>query len=186
MRGHNSTIQRKKKKCISCGLLKYIFSHGRCEECARVHNTKVSDDKDQFNEDIESVAILKKDADLQFSRLIRLRAAVQANDNGICSCFICGARHHYTVMQAGHYSNREDSGLRYHPKNVRVNCVHCNVTLKGNLIEYAAKLDAEEPNLSEWLYLEGNLTYKFTRNELKVAIADYSREIGVLLKKIKK
>lgn len=33
-------IQRKKKVCKSCGEEKYIFSHGRCQECARIEDYK--------------------------------------------------------------------------------------------------------------------------------------------------
>lgn len=183
MRGFNSTIQRKKKRCSGCHKPEFIFSHGLCQNCAKLKSVKNSDEKEQSEEDTESVAILKKDADLLFSRVIRLRAA---DDRGMLHCFICNAHIHYTAAQAMHYTHREDSSLRLHPKNVRPGCKKCNEYLDGNLILYAEKLDAEEPNLSEWLYLEGKQTYKFTRDELKTAIGDYSREIRLLLTKIKK
>jgi hypothetical protein len=178
---YNSTIRVKKKRCSGCHKQAYIFSHGLCEPCARVANFKKLEDKDQ-DEDTESVAILKKDADILFSRLIRLRAA--APGTGMCSCFICGETGHYTQMQAMHYVHREDSSLRYHPKNVRVGDVACNVYKDGNLEEYAKALDAEEKRLSEWLYLEGKEVVKFSRDELKRMIGDFSREINHL-KKVK-
>lgn len=179
MRQFNSTIQRKKKRCIDCGLQSYIFSHGRCEQCAKIFNVMKNDEKDMEDE-TESVAILKKDADLLFSRLIRLRAAEPIT--GMCQCFICGSPVHYSEAQAMHYIHRQDSLLRLHPKNVRVGDKKCNEYLDGNLKLFAEKLDAEEPRLSEWLYAEGKESYKFWRQELKTMIADFTREINHLKK----
>jgi hypothetical protein len=158
--------------------MEFIFSHGNCQQCSKVESAKKSDEKDE--EDTESVAILKKDADLLFSRLIRLRAA--APGTGLCSCFICGQIVHYSAAQAMHYVHREDSSLRYHPKNVRVGDAACNVYKDGNLEQYAKALDTEEKRLSEWLYLEGKEVVKFSRDELKRMIADFTREINHLRK----
>jgi hypothetical protein len=179
---YNSTIRVRKKKCIECGRMDFIFSKGRCAQCAKIGNHKALEAKDKDAEDTESVTILKNDVDILFSRLIRLRAA--APGTGMCSCYICGQTGHYTQMQAMHYVHRQDSSLRYHPKNVRVGDITCNVYKDGNLEEYAKVLDAEEKRLSEWLYLEGKEVYKFSREELKRMIGDFSREINHL-KKIK-
>lgn len=181
--GYGSTIRVKKKKCVECGANTYIFSKGRCEPCARVGNHKALLAKDDQDEETESVAILKKDADLLFSRVVRLRAA---DERGMLNCFICSTPVHYTAAQNMHYVHREDSSLRYHVKNCRPGCKKCNEYLDGNLKLYAEKLDAEEKDLSEWLYLEGRQRYKFSREELKIAIGDYSREIRLLLTKVKK
>lgn len=180
MRGYNSTIQRKKKRCSECQTMQFIFSHGRCEACARVYNVNKNDERESDPEELESVAILKKDADLLFSRLIRLRAAEPIT--GVCHCYICGDPVHYTEAQAMHYVGRIDSSLRLHPKNVRVGDKKCNEYLDGNLKLYAEKLDQEETGLSEWLYTEGNIPYKFWRDELKRMIGDFSREINHLKK----
>lgn len=182
MRGFNSTIQRKKKRCSECRQMTYLFSHGKCQDCSKLASVKKADEKEVDPEELESVAILKKDADLLFSRLIRLRAAEPIT--GICHCFICEAPIHYTEAQAMHYVGRLDSSLRLHPKNVRVGDKKCNEYLDGNLIKYAEKLDEEETGLSEWLYVEGNIPYKFWRDELKRMIGDFTREINHL-KKIK-
>lgn len=181
MRAYNSSIKIKKRPCKTCRRVSVIFSHGNCQQCAKLESTKKSDEKAD-EEDTESVAILKKDADLLFSRLIRLRAA--APGSGMCACFICGQDVHYSQAQAMHYVHREDSSLRYHPKNVRVGDIACNVYKDGNLKEYAKALNMEEKRLSEWLYLEGKEIYKFSRDELKRMIGDFTREINHL-KKIK-
>lgn len=179
MRAFNSTIQRKKKRCSDCRQMSYLFSHGRCEACARIYNATKNDEK-PTEEDFESAAMLKKDADLLFSRLIRLRAAEP--ETGMCRCYICDNPVHYSEAQAMHYVGRADSSLRFHFKNVRVGDKKCNEYLDGNLKLYSKKLDAEETGLSEWLYIEGNQPYKFWREELKQMINDFSREIRQLQK----
>jgi hypothetical protein len=177
---YNSTIRVKKKRCSGCGLQAFIFSHGLCEPCARVANYKKLEAKDNDAEEEESVAILKKDADLLFSRVVRLRAA--APGTGLLACYICDDIIHYSRAQLMHFEGRVDSVVRYHPKNGRPGCENCNIYLGGNLEEYAKRLDAEEKDLSEWLHAQGRQPYKFWRQELKTMIADYAREINQLKK----
>jgi len=185
MSNFNSTIRQKKAKCTHPGCDYFgPVTKNLCPSHywggVRMKSAKKSDDKDKEAEDTESVAILKKDADLLFSRVVRLRAA--APGTGMCQCFICGADVHYSQAHAMHYVNREDSLVRLHPKNVRVGDKNCNIYLDGNLKLFAERLDEEEKRLSEWLYLEGNKVYKFTRDELKRLCADYTREINHLRK----
>lgn len=181
MRAFNSTIKLKKKKCIECGQMEYIFSKGRCQQCAKVHSVKQKDEEENI-EDTESVTILKKDADLIFSRLIRLRAATP--ETGLLNCYICNKSVHYSLAHAMHFVPREDSIVRLHPKNVRAGCFECNVTKGGNFIEYRKRLDEEENLLSDWLEAQARAPYKYWREELKRQIADWTREINHL-KKIK-
>lgn len=183
--GYGSTIRPKKGKCDYPGCDYYgPLTNKKCHthywNGIREKSAKKADAKEEDSDDLESVAILKKDADLLFSRLIRLRAAEP--ETGMCYCYICGSPVHYSEAQAMHYMGRTDSSLRLHPKNVRVGDKNCNEYLSGNLIKYAEKLDAEEPNLSEWLYVEGNQPYKFWRDELKQMIVDFTKEINHLKK----
>lgn len=180
MRGFNSTIKINKKRCKSCGKMEYIFSHGNCQQCSKLESAKKSDAKLADAEETESVAILKKDADLMFSRLVRLRAA--APGTGMLYCYICDAFIHYSQAHAMHFVGREDSAVRLHPKNVRPGCFSCNVTKEGNLKEYAKRLNEEEKRLSEWLEAEGREPYKFWRDELKQMIVDFTREVNHIRK----
>ena len=86
------------------------------------------------------------------------------------------------MFQAMHFVHREDSSTRFHHKNVKCGCSECNIYKDGNLELFAKALDAEEKRLSEWLYLEGKEVYKFSREELKRMIGDFSREINHLKK----
>lgn len=184
---HNSLLKIKEAKCTECGKIGPIQAKGKCHNCywadkKRGYALKYSAALEEENDE-ESVAILKKDADLLFSRLIRLRAA--APETGILECYICGAKIHYSQAHAMHFVKRLDSITRLHPKNVRPGCFQCNVTKEGNLVEFRKKLDEEENLLSDWLEAQGRSPEKFWRDDLKRMIADYSAEINHL-KKVKK
>jgi hypothetical protein len=137
-------------------------------------------DREEAAEETESVAILKKDADLLFSKLVRLRAL--DHKTGLIRCYICSAPISYSDSQAMHFVHREDSLVRFHPKNVRAGCVECNVFKNGNLLEYRKRLEQEERQLPEWLEAQAREPYKFWRDELKRMIADWTREVNHLKK----
>ena len=73
-----------------------------------------------------------------FSKFIRKR---EANEDGIVSCFTCGTRGHWKDMDAGHYIPKSISlALRFHERNVHVQCTSCNRFRHGNLTQYALAL----------------------------------------------
>src|SRR6478752_6556400 len=110
----NSTIRQKtgicqvckdgKNKPLSKGLCFYHYNVNLKLKSANKLSQKEDDNDD------ESVAILKKDLDLIFSKWLRLS---NADDNGICTCFICGEPLPYSEMQAGHFIKRGNSLLRF-------------------------------------------------------------------------
>ncbi len=83
---------------------------------------------------------LKKMADKVFSVWIRQRGM---DEHGFNSCYTCGARKHWKELQAGHYVSRAYLTLRYEPKNVKPQCLACNLFKKGNLDVYAIRLIEE-------------------------------------------
>lgn len=172
---YNSTIKQKRGICQICKdgrekpltnkLCGYHYQLNlKLKSVNKVNRKEVEDDD-------ESVSILKKDLDVIFSQWLRLS---NADDSGFCSCFICGESLPYSEMQAGHFIKRGNSLLRFDERNVKVNCRTCNELKDGNLVEYAAKLEEERAGITEILFEEANLVYKFTRYELKQMIADYS------------
>lgn len=81
------------------------------------------------NRDILKINELKKVADYYCSIYVRLR------DNN--TCFTCGSKH---KPQNGHFVPRTWSLLRYDLRNNNCQCYSCNVCRKGNLDEYAFRL----------------------------------------------
>jgi hypothetical protein len=90
----------------------------------------------------KSYARLKKDLDKIFSEYIRLKDSRHL----IARCYTCGKKASYKELQAGHYVPRNYLPLRWDERNVKVQCVGCNIFKKGNLDEYAIKLRQEYGN----------------------------------------
>ena len=84
-----------------------------------------------------TVSLLKKKCDIVFSHIVRIEGS---NKDGMCSCFTCGVIKYWKEIQAGHYISRTFISLRFDKRNVKPQCVGCNVFKKGNLDEYAVRL----------------------------------------------
>lgn len=183
----NSTIKIKQGECEICAAkgdfnAKPLIS-GKCQLHYQMHRAKICQERSENRAvgkgkiksiEEESVSILKKELDAVFSRWLRLS---EADENGYCACFICGSMANWKECQAAHYIGRSNSFLRYDPRNVRVNCGVCNMVKDGNLVEYARRLEEENPGITDILEEEAALDYKFGRSELKDMIAEYSHKI---------
>jgi hypothetical protein len=128
------------------------------------------------------LSTLIKKLDKVFSEFIRLR---DADENGICRCISCGARHHWKEMDNGHYIKRQHMVLRYDTNNCHAQCRTCNWLKQGNDSEYRKALvtmwDESEVIRLEWF---GSQTRKWSAFELEYLIKDYSQKVTEL-KKIK-
>jgi ribosomal protein L37E len=180
----NSTIIPKKKICRSCGKPCYHFSKGRCQPCATREDSMKRIEK--YNEEVigeKGLQELIEEADSVFSQWVRLSAA---DANGIIRCFICGKKVHWKKAENMHYVKRGVSlFLRFDPRNNKAGCHECNVIKDGNYIEYAKKLDAENPGITDILYEESNLRSDITRADIKQLIAEYSLKVKELKPKVK-
>lgn len=178
MFAHNSTIKVKQKICVRCGLPKYIFSKGRCVDCARIEDTmaKMESETEESTER-EGLTELVNEADRVFSLWIRQK---DINKNGEAQCFTCDTWKRWQEMQCGHYVKRGNLFLRWDERNCKVQCPFCNITKMGNYREYGLRLEALHPGLTEILYTEGNLVYKPSRDEIRAIITDYSLKLKSL------
>jgi ribosomal protein L37E len=182
--GYNSTINRKKKECKSCGKPSFIFSRGRCADCSRIEDTqkRMEKETEKVIRD-EDLSGLVSDADTVFSQYIRLK---YANQQGFLSCFTCGVVKHWTLQQNGHYIKRGHLFLRHDERNCRPQCVECNEYKGGNMGEFTKRLEKESYGITEILKEESALVYKVTRDELRGIISDYSKKVKELKSKLKK
>lgn len=170
----NSTIIKKQKVCVSCGKLNYIFSKGRCKQCATIEDSLKRINKADTSEDLQDLII---DCDVLFSRYIRLK---YADKNGIAECYTCGDKKRWQEQQCGHYKNRAIMYLRFDERNVRVQCQDCNEYKDGNIAEYRRLLELEHPGITEILDEEMRTIYKFTRDELRQLRNELIRKIDKL------
>ena len=157
----NSTIVKKKKICVSCGKQDYIFSKGRCKQCAVIESSLARINK---AEEDETLPVLIDEVDELFSKYIRLK---YADKKGIAECYTCGDKKRWQEQQCGHFKTRAIMYLRFDERNVRVQCKSCNEFKRGNITVFRNRLESEYPGITEILDEEMRTIYKYTRHELK-------------------
>lgn len=173
MRAHNSTIRIKKKTCKRCGKQCFLFSKGRCQECAKIEGAAQDDEKEQA---IEFANIIS-DLDLVFSRYIRHK---YADKDGLVQCYTCPSREPIALIQNGHYISRKHMFLRFDERNCRPQCDVCNSKKHGNMAIYTQNLEKESPGITDILLEESRTPYKWSQYELKSMISEYSRKLKQL------
>lgn len=172
MRGYNSTIKLKKKNCVRCGEPSFIFSRGRCSQCAKIEdNQEIPEHSDN------ELDVLINELDGVFSQYIRLNSA---GTNGLVSCYTCGVVKDWREMQCGHFVPRANMFLRFDERNCRPQCNTCNVHKHGNIPAFTRNLNEEKIGITEILYQEAATVYKYSRSELKGMILDYTKKVRFL------
>jgi hypothetical protein len=117
-----------------------------------------------------SVAKLKKEADMWFSRYIRLR---DSDKNGIGECITCGEKKPWRDLQNGHFVGRRSYTMRFDELNCNAQCMGCNVYKHGDLYTYAKNLDLKYGDgTAEALHQRRFDTHKFTVDEVQKVIDD--------------
>jgi len=117
---------------------------------------------------------LVKKLDVVFSQYIRLS---NADKNGYCTCVTCSKKFHWKEIQAGHFMSRKHYSIRWDERNVKPQCVACNVYRAGEQYKYSLYLGN---NLSQKLLKESRELRKFTNIELEEMISDYSDRLKKL------
>jgi hypothetical protein len=114
---------------------------------------------------------LVKKLDTVFSQYIRRS---NADNNGYCTCVTCNKTFHWKEIQAGHFMSRKHYSIRWDERNVKPQCVACNVYRAGEQYKYSIFLGKE---LSNVLYLQSKEIVKFTNYELENMINDYNERL---------
>ena len=117
---------------------------------------------------------LVKKLDAVFSQYIRLS---NADNNKNCICVTCNKTFHWKAIQAGHFMSRKHYSIRWDERNVKPQCVACNVYRAGEQYKYSLFLGKEVSNV---LYLQSKEIVKFTNYELEDMINDYSEKLKKL------
>lgn len=123
----------------------------------------------------KGVAQLKKIADKEFSRYVRLR---DSDSTGHGNCITCGVRVHWKSAHAGHFVKRSVSLLRYDEENVNLQCAQDNIYKYGEQYAYAKALDEKYGDgTADKLHAQRFTTHKFTTTELETIIEDCRAQI---------
>ena len=117
---------------------------------------------------------LVKKLDTVFSQYIRLS---NADNNGYCTCVTCNKTFFWKEIQAGHFMSRKHYSTRWDERNVKPQCLRCNIYNQGEGYLYSLYLGDK---LSKKLLEESRELRKFTNIELEEMIADYSERVKKL------
>jgi hypothetical protein len=132
--------------------------------------------KKEMKRDLETVQDLMKKAQKVFNEFIRLRD----KDKPCISC----NRLLKGKFDAGHYhSSGGHKAVTFHEDNVHGQCVYCNRSLHGNLINYQLGI-AKRIGADKLIELNGRAhdEYKPTREELRHLINFYKEKVAELKK----
>ena len=179
--GYNSTIRQKTGSCPLCNHDRpQPLTKGLCTNHYWQGVRMKSVDKLAAKEEMgiePDLQDLINTADAVFSKYIRTKAA---DESGFIPCFICGNLFTIAESDAMHYVKRGNMFLRYDERNVKAGCKNCNQHKGGNYIEYTRQLERLSPGITEYLLTEGNLVYKYSHNELKQVITEYTLKLKQL------
>lgn len=178
----NSTINPKFGECPMCANGKLVaLVGGMCMShywlSRRLKSASRKQEKEIVKED--SLQVLVTDLDLVFSKYIRLK---YADENGMVKCYTCPTVEPWTMITNGHYISRQHMFLRWDERNCKPQCDMCNVKKHGNIKAYTKQLQLEYPGLTDILFEESATVYKWTREELKSMIFDYTKKVTAFLK----
>lgn len=178
------TIERKKKICVQCGFERYIFSKGRCEQCAKLVDRSLK----QFSkvEKKESVSSLVEELDSVFSLFIRLRKA-KVDKSGLVTvtCYTSGKEMAWKKSQCGHFISRRHMSTRFNEINCQVQSVKENMFNQGNAPEFQRRLIEEygQAEVDKLLLIKGQ-TVKLDRMTLRWQIQHYGKLVDELKVKL--
>ena len=172
----NSTIRIKQNLCIRCGKPCVWFSKKRCQQCAKVEDfyakeAKILPEDDGLPELIDRL-------DGLVSKYVRLNACDKDRN---CECYTCGDKRLWMTMDAGHYIARSCMYLRFDmTRNIRPQCHICNRSKYGMSPQFAAHLELEMPGSTEILLEESRIIHKWSREELRAMIIEYTAKVKQL------
>lgn len=180
------------KKCRTCKQMTVKESHGIavskwCVPCKKKNKEeakalllKKAEDKKLKHQATKGFIerkfkTLHKKAWGLFTEYIRRKGA---DEFGINSCYTCGKRSEWKMLQGGHFFHGK---LDFDERNIHPQCPGCNMYLSGNLAPYGVRL-ALELGLEgfERLRLDSN-TIRYSNDDLERIIEEYTIKLEQLL-----
>lgn len=126
---------------------------------------------------VDDIQTLTIELDFVVSRYVRL--AAMGKDHKV-TCYTCGVRKDWKLIQCGHYKDRQHLGLRWELINLRPQCKYCNCDLDGNLEVYEANLRKENLGALEYMEETFRQVTKPTRDDLKQLLYDFQQKLRLV------
>jgi hypothetical protein len=175
-----STIRQKSGICSMCTDNKEKpLTKGMCNnhywQAIKMKSVAKLEEKELSKD--EDLATLVADLDIVFSRYIRLK---DADLYGNVECYCCGKKENWKMVDASHFIPRSHMYTRFSEDNVKPCCTKCNRLKDGNLGAFAKHLETDHPGSVEILQEQGSQIYKYSRQELKSMISEYTLKLKQL------
>lgn len=123
---------------------------------------------------VKNLSQLKKIADREFSRAVRLRDST----DGYGNCITCTKLISVKEGHAGHFQSRRHSSTRFDEENVNLQCSLCNAFRAGEQYQYGMALELKYgEGTAEKLAKKAQEYHKLTFEELEEVIHDAREEI---------
>ena len=113
---------------------------------------------------------LVKKLDVVFSQYIRLKDS----KDGIGTCVTCGKQDHWKNLQAGHFQSRKHYSTRWDERNVKIQCVGCNVYRYGEQYKFSLYLGKKK---AQEMLDNSRIIRKFASDELEEMLTHYSNKV---------
>lgn len=173
----NSTIILKKKICASCGKECFWFSKKRCQQCYVIDSTHAKIAAAEAQQDGLPELIERLDA--LVSKWVRYSAI---GEDGLVECYTSRQRFKPEDLDAGHYISRNCMFLRFDLRNIKPQSRIDNRGKYGLAAEFGKRLEEENPGITEILLEESRIVHRWSRDELKAMIQDFTQRLKTLPK----
>lgn len=126
----------------------------------------------------EGLQDLIADLDALVSKWVRYSAV---DKDGLVQCYTCRVKLPPAELDAGHYISRGCMYLRFDvARNIRPQCRPDNRSKYGKAAIFGQNLEKELPNVTEILLEESRIVFKYSREELRSLISDFTSKIKTL------
>ena len=129
------------------------------------------------------ISTLKKKLWKIFSLYIRTRDCLittGSKDWGLC--VTCGKRYHIKLLQAGHFISGRHNANLFSQEGTHSQCYNCNITLKGNILEYRRQIiKFYGEGFDEELERKNQQAKQYKVFELEEMIKEYKEKLNGLL-----
>ncbi len=117
-------------------------------------------------------------------RLVRVKAAVAANNGGYIKCVTCGKVDHFNNLQGGHFIERGKKSVKLVEEQIWPQCQQCNAwrmkTTSGVLEYRAYMVDTYGEKFVQELIELSKQVWKPTRSEVEQIHADFKQRLAEL------
>ena len=126
-----------------------------------------------------SITKLRKQADVLFSRMVRMRDGELRDGVWWSQCITCDAWKPLSTMHNGHFMSRRYPATRWDEENCNAQCAGCNMFKAGEQYKYGLAVDLKYGDgTAQKLLTLASTSFRVTREYLEEVIHDAEEQIA--------